>query len=111
MTSSKEISYIRITSLRIISLRIFLLHRPQSKLVPHQTELKDRVAIITAGCEDGEKTREMKLKSCWECCKNTYYATLCALLILIGCPMAAVGSQVSEFITKMYIKCFMIGIR
>ena len=78
---------------------------------PHQTELKDRVAIITAGGEDGEKTREMKLRSCWECCKNTYYATLCALLILIGCPMAAVGSQVSEFTTKMYIKCFMIGIR
>jgi len=59
----------------------------------HETELKDRVAIITSGGEDGEKTREMKLRSCWECCKNTYYATLCALLILIGCPMAAVGSQ------------------
>ena len=32
--------------------------------------------------------------SCWKCCSQTYYATICIILVMIGCPMAAVGSQV-----------------
>jgi len=46
----------------------------------------DRVKIKTPG---------MRLRLAWECCKQTYYASLCAVLILVGCPMAAVGSQES----------------
>ena len=52
------------------------------------------VAPIKPEEKQQKKSVKMRLRTAWDCCRQTYYATLCALLILIGCPMAAVGSQV-----------------
>ena len=56
---------------------------------------KDGAVVTELECEEGKKTVLMRLRSAWDCCRQTYYATLCAVLILVGCPMAAVGSQVN----------------
>ncbi|KAL5272918.1 hypothetical protein ACHWQZ_G000926 [Mnemiopsis leidyi] len=65
----------------------------------HEAEFTKDGAIIVAPIkpEENEQKKSVKnrLRTAWDCCKHTYYATLCALLILVGCPMAAVGSQES----------------
>ena len=41
-----------------------------------------------------EKVPSSRIGRCIACCRAVYWAVLCVVLILVGCPMAAIGTQV-----------------
>jgi len=51
---------------------------------------------IKTPLDGNHKVPSTRIGRCIACCRAVYWAVLCVVLILVGCPMAAIGTQNSS---------------